>query len=271
MELESNREKLRAQGLGLAAISYDSVAVLKNFATRKNITFPMLSDQDSAIIRSFGILNEAAPKGLFFGIPHPGTFVVDPKGVVVSKYFEQDYTQRFTTSDILLKEFGVAPGQAPASVETRHLRLAFSPTATVVRSGQRIALMLDVELKKKMHVYAPGVEGYIAVDFSLDEAAGKAHPAVYPKSKKLRLKAIKETALVYDSGFRVVRDFTIAPDAKLKPLLSADGEFTIKGAFKYQACDDKICYIPQTIPLEWKLKLEGHDRERAPKDLQRKP
>ena len=43
MELQSNLEKIRARGLGVVAISYDSVAVLKNFAERRGITFPMLS------------------------------------------------------------------------------------------------------------------------------------------------------------------------------------------------------------------------------------
>ena len=35
MELQSNLEKIRAEGLGVAAISYDSVAVLKSFAERR--------------------------------------------------------------------------------------------------------------------------------------------------------------------------------------------------------------------------------------------
>ena len=37
--------------------SYDSRAVLKDFAQRKDIQFPLLSDADSGIIRRFGILN----------------------------------------------------------------------------------------------------------------------------------------------------------------------------------------------------------------------
>ena len=52
---------IHEQGLGLAAISYDSVAALKNFADRKHITYPLLSDSDSKIIRAFGILNETVP------------------------------------------------------------------------------------------------------------------------------------------------------------------------------------------------------------------
>ena len=96
MELESQREGLRERGLGLAAISYDSVAILKDFSARKKIGFPLLADPESRIIRSFGILNEADyPEGrIEHGVPYPGTFVTDASGVVVSKMFEPRYAER---------------------------------------------------------------------------------------------------------------------------------------------------------------------------------
>lgn len=78
MELQSNVEKIRAEGLGVAAISYDSVAVLKSFAERRGITFPLLSDPESKIIRDFGIFNEQSQEGTMqYGIPYPGTYLVD--------------------------------------------------------------------------------------------------------------------------------------------------------------------------------------------------
>ena len=57
MELERDLGGIEKHGLGLAVISYDSVPILKNFAERKNITYPLISDTDSRIIRAFGILN----------------------------------------------------------------------------------------------------------------------------------------------------------------------------------------------------------------------
>src|SRR5689334_19205414 len=91
VELQESRETLRKAGLGLAAISFDTVEVLANFAKRKGIEFPLLSDPDSKIIQSFGILNEEVPKdNPFYGIPHPVTYIVDPAGVVVSRKFDED-------------------------------------------------------------------------------------------------------------------------------------------------------------------------------------
>ena len=41
----------------MAAISYDSVDILKSFADRKKIEFPMLADTDSKTIRAYEVLN----------------------------------------------------------------------------------------------------------------------------------------------------------------------------------------------------------------------
>src|SRR5262249_2351975 len=156
--LQSKRNEIQQQGLGLAAVSYDSPDVLKHFAERKGITFPLLSDQGSKVIRAFGILNEAAPAGTpFAGIPNPGIYIVDPGGRVTAKHFEEAYTERYPASDILVRRFGSGAGAAHATTETRHLRLTSSASADGVRPGERIALTLEIELKPEMHVYAPGV------------------------------------------------------------------------------------------------------------------
>ena len=119
MELQHNLGKIKAQGLGVAAISYDSRAALEDFARRRGITYPLLSDPDSAIIRSFGILNEAVPKkSPFFGVPYPGTYVVSPDGVVTAKYFAEDYRERDTASEILARQFGLS-GEGERGAEKR--------------------------------------------------------------------------------------------------------------------------------------------------------
>lgn len=272
MELEENQANIRRQGLGLAAISYDSTVVLKDFAGRKNITYPLLSDTESKIIRAFGILNETVPAGTpFFGIPHPGTFIINPNGTVASKYFEEDFRERYTSSDILVRQFGVEPGSPQETTETKHLRLSASASRTTVDPGQWIALVMDIDLKPGMHVYAPGVEGYIPIEWSMKVTdAAKVHPVEYPASKKLLLPAINETVPVYQGQFRLVREITIGADNKIKPLLDAKGDLMIEGTFRYQACDDRVCYVPQSIPLKWVIHYQALDRQRIPAELQRK-
>src|SRR5258708_14420815 len=102
LALQQSIDLLKQHGLGLAAISYDSVAILKSFADRKNITFPLLADPDSKVIRAFGILNETVPKDSgVYGIPYPFTYMVSPGGVIVSPIVDDDFRQRYTVGDIL--------------------------------------------------------------------------------------------------------------------------------------------------------------------------
>jgi alkyl hydroperoxide reductase subunit AhpC len=272
VELEQNRDRIRRQGLGLAAVSYDSVAVLKSFAERRHIGFPLLSDASSQVIRRFGILNETVEPGNFaFGIPYPGTYVLDPRGIVVSKYFEDDYRERISASDILVRQFGEAASSAAGTVDAAQMRVSTGASASVARPQQRIVLTVELDLKPKMHLYAPGVAGYTPVEWKLEEGPFlKPHAFEYPPSTKLRLKVIRETVPVYRGRVRFTREVTFGPENTLRPRLSPSGELVLKGELRYQACDDRKCYTPETVPLAWRFQFEGLVRERAPADLQRK-
>ena len=109
-------EELKNSGIGIAAISYDSPAVLADFAERRGITYPLLADVGSSVITEFGILNTVAAEGMgpnqddpgviadvakyvsvfgstqaIVGTPFPGTFMLDAQGHVRSRFFEEFY------------------------------------------------------------------------------------------------------------------------------------------------------------------------------------
>ena len=271
MQLERKRQQLEGRGIRVAAISYDSVEVLEHFSERAGIGFPLLSDPDSAIIREFGVLNEEVPADHpFFGIPHPVEFLLGPDRTVLEKFHEEDYKDRFTAGRVLVRQFGEESGAARATQRTSHLKVTSWASDSVVRGGNRIALALDVALDDKMHVYAPSVDEYIPIDWQMEEAPGLTHyDAEYPASKTLHLPAIDETAPVYEGSFRVVRDVMVGQAAELGDRIR-DGKLTIRGTLRYQACDDRMCYLPSTVPLEWTVDFEQHDRTRVPEDLRRR-
>ena len=77
MELQSRYADITRQGLGLIAISYDAPETHKKFADSRGITFPLISDTGSAIIKRYALLNDTVdPKSRTYGIPHPGTFIL---------------------------------------------------------------------------------------------------------------------------------------------------------------------------------------------------
>ena len=273
--MEQNAKRIRAQGLGLVAISYDSPAVLKRFSDRAHITFPLLSDSDSAIIRRYGILNETVAKNnSAYGIPHPGIYVLDHRGIVTGKYFQEDYRVRDTSASILLRQFGLKPDAQPAAdnpaISAKHAALHAGLSGGDLRPGQRVTLSLDVTLPKRVHVYAPGVQGYKPVILKLNESkAYQPDAPVFPKSKTLRLAAIQETVPVYEGQFRLLQTITLGNAQELQPLLDKDQQLVIAGEFLYQACDDKECFIPETVPLQWVVNVTPFDRTRVPVEMQR--
>ena len=93
VQLQSSLKEIEATGGQLVAISYDSAAILKRFSANSAITYPLLSDPGSKTIDAYGIRNKEAPER-WSGIPHPGTFIVDTKGVIRAKLFLEGYKER---------------------------------------------------------------------------------------------------------------------------------------------------------------------------------
>jgi hypothetical protein len=263
---------VKKKGLGIAVITYDSVPIVREFTQRKKITIPVLADEKSRAIREFGVLNTSVPAGnMWEGVPYPGTFIVDASGVVKSKYFENRYQDRYSTPAILLKEYGSVAGTRDTVVKTDYLELHYYATSDVARPNLRLTLVGDFTLGPKMHVYTPEVKGYIPIKWELEPSANfVAKDVNYPKGKMLMLPAIKEIVPVYEDKFRLTQDIVLASESILKPILDGDKTLKVRGKLRYQACDDKICYLPQTAPLEFTFKLEPLDRQRVEEKLQHK-
>jgi hypothetical protein len=274
VELESQKEALRSRGLGLAAISYDSLEILRSFADRRKITFPLLSDPDSSIIKRFGIQNEADyPAGdRAHGVPYPGTFVTDANGVVRWRLFETRYAERRTAGSFLALS-GAAPAAAAGEVRTAAFTLRTGASNHEAAPGQRLTLVLDFEMKPGMHAYAPGVSGYRPLRLKLDaQPLVTAHDPVFPPSRPFVFVPLEETVPVFEGRFRVTQDVTLAGGRELsEALTSADPRLELTGSLEYQACSDERCYPPASLPLRWTVKLLPLDRERAPEALRRKP
>ena len=137
-----------------------------------------------------------------------------------------------------------------APQETPHLKVVTSVTPDTVTAGARVPLAVDVTPKPGVHVYAPGQDGYIAITVKIDPQPGFSTTGKpkYPKPEKLVMPALNETQLVYSKPFRITQDVTIAsvPKVMVTPL-------TIKGSIRYQACNDKICFLPTTVPVTWTI------------------
>ena len=272
LELQQNEDGLHAVGVGLAAVSYDNLAVLQKFSERRGIHFPLLSDAGSKIIRQLGILNESvAADHPYFGSPYPCLFILDANGTIVGKYFEDDHRRGDIFGNILTQKFSAASSARNSEIESGQLKVLATASHSIVTAGQRVALTLDVELKPSMHVYAQGVEGFIPIEWKFKESDTIAtHQVRYPASERLHLEAVGVTVPVYRGHFRLRGEITIADDDKLRSSLDDSGTFTVEGTFQYQACDDRICYIPQKHQVKWTFHKVGFEKDHILEDLNRK-
>ena len=88
--------------MNIAAVLYDSPAELARFTRKYGIKYPVLSDPDSAAIIQLGLLNTGMdPESKYYGVPYPGVFLLDAKGVIVGKFAEQDYRDRPLLEDLV--------------------------------------------------------------------------------------------------------------------------------------------------------------------------
>jgi peroxiredoxin len=90
----------------VVGISYDPVDVLKAFADKQKITFPLLSDPGSRTIAAYALRNkETAGKKVgkidLDGVPYPGTVLVGADGVVRAKLFVDGYRDRHSTDELV--------------------------------------------------------------------------------------------------------------------------------------------------------------------------
>ena len=291
MELQDQLEELKASGLGVVAISYDSQEVLSDFATRRGITFPLLSDPDSAVITEFGILNTVAAEGLaaqgadpelqadiekyvsvfgasqaIVGTPFPGTFIVDRQGRVSSRFFEEFYRERSTASSIMLRLGTDVNPVAGSQGSTPHLSVVASQSNPEISVGSRFSLVLDVEPQPGLHVYAPGAEelGYRVIGLELaEETFLRNAPMDYPPSEIYHFEPLDEHVPVYQQPFRLIQEVVVQASPEAEEALREVDLLTLTGRFNYQACDDAVCFEPVSVPLTWTLTLSPLDRQRV--------
>ena len=271
IQLQAAKERFQKQGIALAGISYDSVEILKYFADRRKIDFPLLSDPDSQIIRRYQVLNAEAV-GPNAGMARPGYFFIDPEGMIREKFFEAKYRERLTGNTVLSKLFPELGEEVSDTVEAPHLQLSVGQSDRVAVPGNLVTLTAEVRLPPDVHVYAPGTKGYKTVKLVIDPLPDfEMRQASYPSAKILYLPAIKERVPVFEGAFRIRQELKVNSMAEFSGALGADGKkVTVKGNLEYQACDSKICFLPATVPVEWQFQILPLDRQRAPEDIRHK-
>jgi hypothetical protein len=154
--------------------------------------------------------------------------------------------------------------QAPAGTRTSagkastdHLRVATTVSPDTVSAGQVVSLIADVTPKPRMHVYAPGADNYRIVTLTLEKNdLVAARPLKYPPSEIYHFKPLDEHVPVYQKPFRLTLDVEVGRSPAARAALARREALEIKATLDYQACDDRLCFSPVSLPLSWTVKVK---------------
>ena len=101
-DLKDAPEPLARRGYKLAAISYDPAGILAQFAEKRDITYPLLSDVGSTTIDAWKLRDlRYKPQSFAWGVPYASIYVISPEGVLKAKLAEEDYKVRPPLSAVL--------------------------------------------------------------------------------------------------------------------------------------------------------------------------
>ena len=90
------------QGYKVAALSYDPVVSLKRFRDKKSLSFTLLSDPDSEVIKAFHLLNEDVREGSKqYGTPHPAIVIIGKDKMIQTFHQEDGYKKRPDLNNVL--------------------------------------------------------------------------------------------------------------------------------------------------------------------------
>lgn len=247
----------RAAGVRLYALSYDEPDALADYAEAHCTTFTLLSDPDSEVITSFGILNTLIPPDdhPWYGLPFPGSYVIDADGIVVAKFFEHNFAIRPGPEQLLAaalgQEFEVP---APAGDDA-----ADRVSVDVAIEGDRLPMgvtrqiVATFRVPEGQHLYSePVPDGLVAAAIELDDNDGiLSYEPVMPPTSPLTLSGSGDTLAVYEGD--VVLRLPVAQNAR-NMQKDDDGRFvTISGQVRWQACDDVECFLPESMPFSFRV------------------
>jgi hypothetical protein len=141
-------------------------------------------------------------------------------------------------------------GSKPKVTEasTDHLKIRY-PNAVTATSGGSVSFLVEIEPRRKMHVYAPGADEYQVISLVIDKQPRiRPRPLKYPASEIYHFQPLNERIPVYQKPFTLTLDATV--ESLTEPL-------AVKGRLEYQACDDQVCFAPVSVPLSWTVLLDS--------------
>ena len=130
-----------------------------------------------------------------------------------------------------------------------HASVTTGPANLGVKPGAKAVLFVDVMPNPNIHVYAPGAKDFIPITLKFEAQSNvKVGKLTYPKSETMTF--ADEKVPVFQKPFRLTQE--VAVSGSVKPGTS----LPIKATVDFQACDDKVCYPPESTAVMWTVTVQ---------------
>jgi thioredoxin-dependent peroxiredoxin len=81
-DLRDNYERFQANNYALLGVSADNAKAQGNFKNKFDFPFPLLADEDKAVIEAFGVWGPKKFMGKEYDGIHRTTFIIDENGII---------------------------------------------------------------------------------------------------------------------------------------------------------------------------------------------
>ena len=118
--------------------------------------------------------------------------------------------------------------------------------------GEAVSVIVRATVRAGWHVNAnpPSADYMVPTEVKLTLPPGfSPRPIRYPAGEEHRFAFADQALSVYQGEVAIEVPFRVAPEAA--------GAQTIKGVFRYQACNDELCLAPASLPFEASIQVAG--------------
>ncbi len=120
-----------------------------------------------------------------------------------------------------------------------------------LQPGGEIRAAVQVRLAEGLHVNSnkPRDPALIPIVLTVDAPPGiSVEEVVYPEAVELAQQGVPEPLLVYEREFLI--GVRLRADSAMAP-----GQIVVPARLRYQACDERVCYVPATVSASWTLRV----------------
>ncbi|MEL7157353.1 MAG: redoxin domain-containing protein [Actinomycetota bacterium] len=264
VQLQAVADELAEHGFSLFAISNDTVEILSAFAAEQGITFPLLADADSSVIRSFGIMNQLIEPDegrsmRWHGIAYPGTYYLDGDGVVADKDFHQHHARRASGVSVLARALGrdVAVDESTVTtVDEGEVRIDVGLADPALRLELISELVVTLDVPAGKHLYAAGApEAFTPLEVEVEGEGIRLGPPTLPEPDELTMSELGLTVPTHAGRVRVGLPITVTSEVvRLGHDIGDALELSV--VCRFQVCDELACGLPQRVEVAMSVPLD---------------